>query len=171
MKRILGIQLVLCSLAFFAQAEISERLATFKEGDDYTKPGGWGLEVFNKTKKPIWYAIKNGNEFSKLFNNRAIGGTESAKQYAVDLGKDTKLALWFSEPKGDVKPMGSSDVAFSPTPDKVYRFATGKTIYVTVDPKQVVRPQTGPLKGLTKKTNSGLSTKNNVKSEDITTIR
>ncbi len=171
MKRILVLQLIVCSVVSFAHAEIKERLATFKKGDDYTKPGDFGLEVFNKAKKPIWYAIKNGNEFSKLFENRAIGGTESAKQYTVDLSKDTKLALWFSRPSAEIQPMGSSDLAFSPTPDKVYRFATGKTIYVTVDPSQAIRPETGPLKGLMKKTDSGLSTKNNVKSGDITTIR
>jgi uncharacterized protein YgiM (DUF1202 family) len=170
MKRIIGMQFLFCSLVTVIGAAIKEQSAS-SNIPDYAKPGDYGLEVFNKTERPVWYAIKNGNEFSKLFENKAIAGTKSAKQYTVDLGQDTKLALWFTRPKDEIQPRGSSDLAFSPDPDKVYRFAKGKTMYVTVDPSKTIRPETGPLKGLTKKTDTGLSLKNNVTSSDITTIK
>ncbi len=175
MKKLMSMLVVLCLMAgSMVHAAITERMGTQKNTYEYSKPGDLGIEIYNKTGKQIWYAIQNGNEYSPLFTSRPISGTAVAKYYTADLGKDTTLALWFTEPK-DFKPKGflsfNKEWAFNPDPDKVFTFTKGKTIYVTVDSSQNVRPETGPLMGFMKKTQTNFSLKNNVKAEDITSVK
>ncbi|MBA3751207.1 hypothetical protein H0X06_00180 [Candidatus Dependentiae bacterium] len=175
MKKMISMHIALCLMASsMVHAAITERTGSHKKSYEYSKAGDFGIEIYNKSGKQIWYAIQNGNESSSLFTSRPISGTSVAKYYTADLGKDTILALWFTEPQ-DFKPKGflsfNKEWGFNPDPDKVFSFTKGKTIYVTVDSSQNVRPETGPLMGLMKKTQSNFSLKNNVESEDIKSVK
>lgn len=175
MKRIVGMQLAVCCLAWsFGHAVIMQQSGVVKSGSEYKKAGDLGFEMYNQSGKQIWYALKNGRDFSELFTSRPIAGTPVPKQHTLDIDNETTLALWFSPPK-DFEPKGmfsfNKNFAFSPDPDKVYTFTKGKTIYVTLDSSGLLRPEASTPKSLWRKTTSGLSLKKNIEAKDITTLR
>ena len=113
------------------------------------------FEIYNKSYGPIWFQVS--------MNPGSTGGISQvmpgkAERKNLDLTMPTGLEIWksFPTPTDGHRPKGDKFVF----PDK-------KTVYVTWDEKDVLRPQTGPLMGLLGKTKSGLSLKNNVEPRDI----
>lgn len=186
MNKIINILSLMCLVVPFAYGakSITERSGVFKDNIAlltspyrYSKAGDFGLEISNETGKPLWYAIKNGDDFSDLFMSRPIVGKAVPKQYTIDINKPTTLALWFTQPQ-DFSSRGlltfrNKEWAFNPDPDKVITFTKGKTINIMVDSSRTVRPESGPMrvKGGRNRTESGTSLENNVRVEDIQTIK
>lgn len=105
------------------------------------------LEIRNKGNR-IYVKIKNGGVFiedGKAFPVEA----KQTMPFPVDSKKETELYIY------TVRPTSGT------TPEKVYTFDLGKTMFVTWDGK-IAYPQTGPLKGVTARTKSGRSLRNNV---------
>lgn len=126
---------------------------------------GHEFEIYNKASKPLWYVLQNGSktvmytlpisDLSIQIHNVPAG--EKSIQ-ALDLSKETVLEIFTVHPNY----WNEGDKRWD------YTFTPKKTIYVTWDDKEKLRPQTGPLKGLLGKTAiTGFSLKNNVAQKDI----
>lgn len=138
------------------------------------------FEIYNKASNPIWYTLTNAGK-SESYKASPRG----TRKLPLDISKQTTLEIWTTDPGAARTAAPSTGVlgrlgravqgvvekAYGPNPDQVYTFSMGKTIYVTWDDKQILRPQTGPLMGLLGKTESGLRLSNNVKQADITKQR
>jgi hypothetical protein len=136
----------------------------FKAAVEYPKTTNIAFELRNKSSNQIWSAVRNGSDLSpvKQINPRDFW------QLAIDPKFPTNVIIWYTNPgliTGKVVPF-----TLSPRPDKVYGFTSDKTMYVTWDDKRNLRPQTGPLAGITGKTDSNLSLARNVKNENIQDI-
>ncbi len=123
------------------------------------------FEIYNKSSKPIWYVLKNGSKtvmYTVPTSDLPIqlhdvsAGHKSIQK--LDLTKETVLEIFTMHPNY----WNEGDKRWD------YTFTPKKTIYVTWDDKEKLRPQTGPLKGLLGKTAiTGFSLKNNVAQKDI----
>ena len=76
----------------------------------------------------------------------------------MDIKTPTYLAVWFKEPR---------EIREYATPNRMYTFTPGKTIYVTIDPtsKEIIRP--AGRSGISNATETNLSLSNNISSKDI----
>ncbi len=144
----------------------------FKKATEYEE-SGIGLELINKSKRPIWIVARNGEELSRPLKVNAI--TPKYRQgirLKLDISKPTQLAVWYSDPgtveykKTKLLGLGGKP-SFVPAPNKLYTFTKNKTLYLTWDEANYARPQSGPKIAFGKKTDSNLSLKRNVKKEDI----
>jgi hypothetical protein len=122
------------------------------------------LEIMNKSPENIWVTIKDNR--TTVVESYGIRGMVGSKRgYLRMAGLDTSYPITIEIYNR------SPDQRYSPEPSYVYQIhAQGQTVYLTWDGKTDLRPQTGPLYGLTKKTESGLSLKNNVEASDIQKI-
>jgi hypothetical protein len=133
---------------------------------------GIGFELVNKSKRPIWIVLRAGGDTSRVakVEPRSTMTTHFVRYSLKNLNQEAQLAVWYSDP-GQVtyeKRFGIvGKEQFKPTPNTIYSFSPGKTLYLTWDEANYLRPQTGPLKGILKKTDSNLSLQANVKKEDI----
>lgn len=141
-----------------------------------------GFELINKADAPIWFSLTNGStidvQLKRLDSGAGFGAkigrigagisdqlTEGSE--IIDIKKPTRLFIWMADP-GKVNfsekwwSFGDSVPRVKPDPDYVYTFIPGKTMYVTWDKKKFLRPQTGPLGGYLRKTDSGFPLANNV---------
>ncbi len=169
MKKLLLLTLGVASL----QAGILDVSPTviFKTTKTY-KESGVGFELVNKSKRPIWIVLINGENTTLVTK---VGPTTKIKRLRVsfdhiDITKPTIMAVWYSDP-GEVSfkkkyTIGGARL-FKPAPNKVYTFTTGKTLYLTWDKANYARPQTGLLYGKLGKTDSNLSLADNVSKTDI----
>lgn len=119
------------------------------------------FELFNKSNQPIWVALVNNETVLATAEKIEPGKTF---QKTIDQTKATYFGFWRQEP---IKPNVPTKWTLSaPNPDRAYSFSTFKKVLVTWD-GQRLRPQTGPLKGLLGRTQSGLSLQNNVNPAEI----
>jgi len=162
---------VLFLIAGYSIAEAPEKIAT--------EPG---FEFINKADAPILFSLTSGStidiQLKRLDSGAGFGakigciGAGLADQLTdggeiIDITKPTRLFIWTSDP-GKVSlsekwwSFGDSVPRVKPDPDYVYTFKLGKTMYVTWDKNKFLRPQTGPLGGYLRKTDSGFPLINNV---------
>lgn len=181
MKYIVG--LIVLSLSASVNADIANAgLQVFKSARVYGKDTKIGFELWNKGRPSdtIWYALLNGDAILTTNKSSSVEGIKpGALGYKkLDITKDTALALWMTDPgsalvKIDKNKPGGITWTAATDPYFIYTFPKGRTLYLTWAPTSegpyALRPQTGPLKGLSGKTDSGLSINEpgNVKSEDI----
>ena len=111
----------------------------------------FGFELINKTKATAYIDLENAGEL--IAKNLPVGPGDTSAPWVIIAKEPTKLSISYVGDKG-------AEV------EKSYTFTPGKTIYVTLDEKGL-RPQTGPLRGLTGRTETGFSLKNNVGKRDI----
>jgi hypothetical protein len=146
---------------------------------------GVQFELKNKSKRPLWIAIVNGGSLTSSQAEKVDEGvTIQPGGRPLNLSRETQLAVWYSDPGtitfeeailGIVGPK-----KFQPKPNKLYSFAKNKTLYLTWDPSNYARPQTGPLgelrsvlgktSSLGKKlsrTDTNLSLENNIGKDEI----
>lgn len=142
-----------------------------------------GFELINKADAPIWFSLTNGStidvQLKRLDSGAGFGakigriGAALSDQLTegseiIDINKPTRLFIWINEPAGKVTfsekwwSFSDSVPRVKPDPDYVYTFKPGKTMYLTWDKKKFLRPQTGPLGGYLRKTDSGFPLTNNV---------
>ena len=147
--------------------------STVFKGPQAYQDTGIGFELINKSKRPIWIAITSGGDTSRVAKiEPATKMMRHEVRYNIkDINQRVKLAVWYTDP-GQItfekKFSGFiGEQLFKPTPNKVYTFTPGKTLYLTWDKANYARPQSGPLGGRLHKTDSNLSLKDNVKKEDI----
>lgn len=139
-----------------------------------------GFEVQNKARRPIWVALVNGQRLNQptkvdeidVKGLKKIVPTVTSSHFKLDITQPTKLAVYYQDPGfveyGKTKLGGLvGKEGFIPTPNKVYSFTPGKTIYLTWDASNFPRPQTGKRAGLAGETESGLSLANNLTPTDI----
>lgn len=149
-------------------------MTVFKKATPYEE-SKIGFELINKSKRPIWVALTNGENTTRAQKVEAAGtlSREGIRFLKIDIAKPTFMGVWYSDP-GQIRfgkkfgIFGAKE--FNPTPNMLYTFTQDKTMYLSWDKANYARPQTGPLKGILDKTDSGLSLKQNVKKEDITEI-
>lgn len=114
------------------------------------------VEIKNKGDV-IWVAIKTGGSFYQLKGKHITKISAGATQgFTADIDQPYEIFIWTSEP-------ASTEVA----PTKKYSIPANETAYVTADEGGVLRPQTGPLEGRLKKTDTGLSFSKNVKAQSL----
>ncbi len=178
MKRIIFLTLLLSAGQSLLATIVDAGFNVFKETQVYGKNSPIGLEIINKNKAPFWFALQNGPDvYSRLgktaFKLEGESFLERSEiQYNLDIDEPTFLAVWNNDPgKVELKKTGAFGLmgakAFFPQPDELYTFTPGRTVYLTRTAKGDFKPETGPLKGLLGKTDSGLSLKNNVQEKDI----
>ncbi len=128
-----------------------------------------GLEILNKSKNSIWVMVRNGSDVLKKLDTHFIEiegekkeGKAQASQFAIDTKKPTSIAVWLKFPKtrsdktfGYIKLFDTKN--YIEEPYHFYKIKKGKTIFVTWDKENYLRPQTGPMKGRLEKTKSNLS--------------
>jgi len=113
----------------------------------------YSVEVKN-TMQDIWIAIETAQGRFRTNDDTTylhipLGTT---KAFTADISSPYELLVWTSQPVED-----------SPAA-KRYKVNANETAYVAVDAGGALRPQKGPLEGKLKKTDSGLSLAQNVKS-------
>ncbi len=139
----------------------------FEKTRVYGKDTKIGFELINKSASPLWIAITNGGDITGKVAR--VGGGRMTR-FEIDTKKETEMIVWLKNP-GNIalerKWLVGGRVIFDPKPDKIYTFTKGKTIYLTWDMAKFPRPQTGPLRGILGKTDSGLSLANNVTKDGI----
>jgi hypothetical protein len=123
------------------------------------------FEVYNKSLKSLWYRLTSkDNQGNEVKSNIFRSWPTDAQKRDLDTNYETSLELWKMDPKEKESAPG-----VLPKADWIYKFpGGGKTIYVTWDNTEILRPETGPLLGKLGKTQSGLSLANNIKKEEIT---
>ncbi|MBA3751835.1 hypothetical protein H0X06_03510 [Candidatus Dependentiae bacterium] len=147
-----------------------------------------GFDLINKTGKPVTIRVVNGDQASieKAIVEPAktlLGKTLKAnsKNAPLDISQPTMLIVWdkaMNNPKDEILTVGVGiadagtekffyNWTIKPKPNFVYHFKPGKSIYVTLDKNGELRPQSGPLKGITGKTEAGFPLKNIVKKDEI----
>ncbi len=167
----------LTCFAAFAGITEADPSVIFKKATSYDE-SGIGFELINKSKRPIWIIIRNGEDLYPLGGRRAlkVDAITPTKRAGVrlklDINKPTLMAVYYQDPgKVEYKKTGLFGIVgkphFVPIPNKLYAFIADKTLYLTWDEANYARPQTGPLFGKLGKTDSNLSLKINVKKEDI----
>lgn len=157
-------------------------LQVFKSARVYGKDTKIGFELKSKARKgdTIWYSLINGDTILTTNKNSSVESiTPGSLGYKeLDINKDTALALWLSDPgtatvEIDKNKPGGITWKAATDPYFIYTFPKGKTLYLTWAPTSegpyALRPQTGPLLGVSRKTDSGLSLSEpgNVMPEDI----
>lgn len=113
-------------------------------------------------------AITISNAKDSKFRNEAQHVDSGEKLQAdIDFNKDTIIK--FYENIGSTGIMSSNKVVG----EYKVKASPGKTCYVSfiTSKEPYMYPQTGPLKGWTGKTESGLNLKNNIKQEDIKQVQ
>jgi len=129
-----------------------------------TMRGYYHFEIFNKSGKVINFVLEDEN--SKNLSNDMY-----SKQIFTTIADNKKLRLLNIDPKASylisIQPFGASKtLKFIIEPNN-----TRKNIFLTWDDrdikKEYLRPQSGPLKGLMGKTESGLPLGGNIKQADI----
>ncbi len=132
-----------------------------------------GFELINKSKRPIWVALTNGDNTTRAMEVQPATKMErqGLRFLRIDINQPTFMAVWYSNPgrvSFEKKTLGLfGEKTFKPAPNKVYSFTKGKTMYLTWDQANYARPQSGPLGGKLGKTDSNLSLKDNVSKSDI----
>lgn len=100
-----------------------------------------------------WVAVRINDTF---YTHKGNTITEikpgKSEQFAVVIDQPYDIFVWKNQPS-------STDTKA----DFRYRFNAEQTAYVNIDPNGSLRPQTGPAKGALKKTDSGFSLENNIK--------
>ena len=165
MKKLILVALIGLS-CFTASAGIREADAAviFRRATSY-KDSKIGFDLVNKARRPIWIIVKNGDTIypkggeSTLELVKSTAAGRKRVQLELDISKPTQLAIWYSHPAGLE--------GIKTPPNKIYTFDQERTLYLTWDPANYARPQTGPLGGRLGKTDKNLSLKNNVTSEEI----
>lgn len=116
------------------------------------------FEVKNKTKAPVYFAIKSDGKFYTDDNGITVFSADAGKttQLPVDISKPSAISVWLTKPD-----------SAEATAEMTFNVPEGKTLYLTWDPSMVLRPQTGPGWGLAGKTDTNMSLKNNVKKADV----
>ncbi len=166
-------KLLILSLGFIGlQAGILDTspITLFQKATPYSE-SKIGFELVNKSNRPIWIALTNGDDTTRAVKvDAATKLTRHEVRFKIDITQPTKMGVWFSNP-GTVSFERKYTVVggkvFKPKPNKVFSFTKGKTLYLTWDKADYARPQTGPLGGTLQKTDSNLSLKDNVKKEDV----
>lgn len=179
MKKLLFTALTgLTCFAAFAGITEADPSVIFKKATSYDE-SGIGFELINKSKRPIWIIIRNGEDLYPLGGRRALKvdaitpPKRAGVKLKLDINKPTLMAVYYQDPgKVEYKKTGLFGIVgkphFVPVPNKLYAFGeAGQTLYLTWDKANYARPQTGPLGGKLGKTDSNLSLKMNVKKEDI----
>ena len=129
------------------------------------------FELYNKTDGNLAVSVSNVKEDYRGFNKVAFLVEPGDKfQTVIDITKPTDIKLW--ENVGDTDPKSGNQLYGSYS---ILR-GTQDTIYVSFGRKEgkgdlKLYPQTGPRRGTTGKTESGLSLKNNVKPGQILEIK
>ena len=167
-------KLLLLTLGVFGiQAGILDTspVTVFKKATSY-EDSKVGFELINKSNRPIWIALTNGENTTRAHQiDSATSMTRHELRFTtIDIKKPTQLAVWYSNPGAvsfEKKYTIAGKKLFKPAPNKVYSFTIGKTLYLTWDKANYARPQSGPLGGALKKTDSNLSLKINVSKGDI----
>lgn len=153
----------ICATIFQADPSILKGMPalTYKESKK-------GFELVNKSDKTIWFTLINGDRQIYYFPQKlsSAGYEDGTKQVELDISKPTILAVYLQEPV-QISYKKGSKAGFTPAPFAVYSFPTNKTIYLTWDKANFARPETGPLKGILKRTDTNLSLENNVSAADI----
>lgn len=177
------ISIIICTAALSLSLSASIRFVgteIFKIPKTYGKDTKIGLEVYNKNPNDLWVEVNNGGDFSdtkKIRGNTGQVSRDVIGQFEIDITKDTFLAVWLKDP-GPVQKMpgytmfGNLPAWLKPKPDFIYSFPKNKTIYITWDKDNFPRPETGVLKGILGKTDSGLtlSKSKNVTKDDIQNV-
>jgi hypothetical protein len=146
----------------------------FQKAQTY-RDSGIGFELVNKSSRPIWIGLKTGLDITQVPEKINPG---KSVQYKNDISYDTRLFVWFKDPGVSEKKKEknwfenalervTAGAAATFTYDRSYSFPKAKTIYLTWDKDDFARPETGVLKGILKKTDTGLSLQNNVTTSDI----
>ncbi len=147
------------------------------------------LEVLDKNPNSVWLVLKNGDsyftkhgwEYWEYESNPSkdivikYEGVADPKGvpygYQILPGAPTTIALWLHDPQSVkvIKQTGKPD-SLVPAPDKYWTFTQGKDIYVTLDPSNSIRPQTGTYMGWSGQSASGHSLERNISANDIKPI-
>ena len=168
MKKLLLLALTGLSTGFLC-ADITELLNQAKEiGATVTTWAGpakvypndttISFEIRNKSKDELYFSVssdgkvvsEDGTVLSDTTNIWLKVGSKKTAQIPVDISKKTLVTI-YNPATGD---------------NELHSLPIAKTLYLTWDGK-VLRPQTGPAKGLLGKTETGLSIKNNVSKKDV----
>lgn len=123
------------------------------------------FEIYNKSMKDIWFAL-----LDKDLKDRSQD--VYGKQAITMIPANKKLRLLNIDPKASYTIFISSAKAQEDLKFKIKANNARKNIFLTWDDsdpkkKEFLRPQSGPLKGLLGKTESGLSLSGNIKQSDI----
>lgn len=127
------------------------------------KTQGPGFELFNKASHTISVALLIEGQLS---TQDVTSGSKFLKD--VDVSKPMRLGIYNKPTKGISTALLSG--AITPQPDFVYELnASGKTKYVTYNPSKnpALYPQTGPLMGITGKSDSGYPLGSNLSQSHI----
>lgn len=169
MKKLLLLTLGVASL----QAGILDVSPTviFKTPKNY-KESNVGFELVNKSKRPIWIALTNGENTTLAAKVDPVTTMvrHEVRFNNIDITKPTQMAVWYSNP-GRVSFEKKYTIAgaklFKPAPNKVYSFTLNRTLYLKWTKENYAGPQTGLLWGMRGKTDSNLSLADNVSKTDI----
>ena len=147
-----------------------------------------GFDIINKTGKEVSIRVVNGDTISIPYAvvkpaQTILGKTASARNQnaSIDTNQPTLLVVWdtaISDPKKDIytggvgitgegTPAYFNNWLIVPKPAYIYHFKLGKSIYVTLDKNGQLKPQTGPSRGTTGKTEAGYPLANEVEQTDI----
>ncbi len=128
----------------------------FEQTQKATKNAFFNFEIKNKSSDPIWVELSSSG-------NMLLNATPVAAMLKKERGYLRS---------GNIDTMRHLNVTIyrnNNQSEEHHIYADGKTIFLTWDGKKL-RPQTGTLFGLSKRTDSGLSLKNNVTIDDIDPI-
>ncbi|HXW86118.1 MAG TPA: hypothetical protein VEK38_02125 [Candidatus Bathyarchaeia archaeon] len=128
----------------------------FEQTQKPSQRTAYTFELMNKSSKPIWVELScHGSPLSKRIGVGPMVGKDRGYLRSPNIDTTRHLNVSIYQFANATDPIKESHI-----------YADGKTIYLTWD-GNTLRPQTGPLLGLTSKTQSGLSLKNNVTIDDI----
>ncbi len=173
-------QYILIALAIgigsYAQANVFKAgINLLTAAKEYPKDTSIGFELVNKSDSTLYVVVRSGSQYSLSEGGVTVAEIKPGytEQQELDTGYDTAIAIWKNKHPGmtpvlidTARPGGFRFSSMAPLPDALYTFPENKTIYLTYD-NNGPRPETGPLGGSLKKTDTGLSLANNVTSMDI----
>lgn len=169
---------IFCLLVFSAYSAFKVQHESSKDATNDM----WNFELYNKNPQPILFFLKTSEE--KLALEKLGSGGKIRLAIDKNFIRNLTLSVWVKSdgayglrdaldtPKGDLAENESELIKENPPTTKVrIDNKDAKTVFLTFDQNNQIRPQTGKLKGILGVTDSGLSLRNNIRTTDIKLIK
>src|SRR5689334_1811492 len=153
MKLIMLFTVLVCALS---NTNSAYGVAHIETSDKATKGEAWNFELYNKSGQTVTLTLSHADAlFMNIMTNQRISNKGKLRASGIKTEKVLDIQIMLND--GTVIRKGL--------------VANGKTVYLTLDEKGRLRPQTGTLMGLSGKTDSGLDNKNNISPLGIQDIK
>jgi len=145
-------------IIILAATYMTVSLSVIEMTDKATDATPWNFEIYNKAGDAITVSVSYEGRMGQIFG-KPERIKPSGKLRTVLTDMTTPLRVTMTRLR-----FASQQFWIVPCPQKD---ECGKTIFLTYDENNILRPQTGPWKGTLGMTESGLSLENNIETEYI----